>query len=213
MPFICMANVACGRDTGATHEHRAVAPRRCDRRTAGGVAVTGQCVGLFALWGFCDPSPFRSIKGCFRRWSSPNNLPASVGNFGQIGTLPHHQAVDPRSSRAPGPDFGAHGTVVLHLECDAKTAQFRGQIASGRRASAPAYRAIIGVMIAPPAPHGSTTHLSVTNWLLPIHTARGYERENCDSDKCERLHEHFPRRENYLGQFLTVSESLARSSP
>ncbi len=152
MPFICMANVACGRDTGATHEHRAVAPRRCDRRTAGGVAVTGQCVGLFALWGFCDPSPFRSIKGCFRRWSSPNNLPASVGNFGQIGTLPHHQAVDPRSSRAPGPDFGAHGTVVLHLECDAKTAQFRGQIASGRRASAPAYRAIIGVMIAPPAP-------------------------------------------------------------
>jgi hypothetical protein len=59
--------------------------------------------------------------------------------------------------------------------------------------------------------NGPTAYLSVTDWLLLIHTARGHERESCGNDKCERLHQHFPRRAKYLGQFLTDGESLARS--
>jgi hypothetical protein len=36
-----------------------------------------------------------------------------------------------------------------------------------------------------------------TNRLLLTHTARGHERDSCGNDKCERHHQHFPRRENY----------------
>lgn len=97
---------------------------------------SGPSVELFGLWEFCGPSPFRSLKGCFRRWSSPNNLPASVGNFGQIGASPHH-AIDQGSPRAPGSDLGAHGTHVLQPERDEKTAQFRVKLPQGRSASAP----------------------------------------------------------------------------
>jgi hypothetical protein len=55
--------------------------------------------------------------------------------------------------------------------------------------------------------NGPTNYLGITNRLLVAHTARGPERESCGKDKCERLHQHFPRKGKYLVQFLTDGES------
>ena len=55
--------------------------------------------------------------------------------------------------------------------------------------------------------NGPTNYLGITNRLLVAHTARGSERESSGKDKCERLHQHFPRKGKYLVQFLTDGES------
>jgi len=55
--------------------------------------------------------------------------------------------------------------------------------------------------------HSSDTRLGRIDRLLVSHTARGQGRQSYSNYKSERLHQHFPQRGNYLGQFLTDGES------
>jgi hypothetical protein len=52
---------------------------------------------------------------------------------------------------------------------------------------------------------------SIDCWLLTQPEAKIVRA--IATTESERLHQHFPRRGNYLGQFLTLGESLARTSP